>query len=395
MADAAVTDVKTNALETLLVQEGVADLANELEQKYQPDAAANKLTYLDALLEGTPATAGSSEMLRSSDAGFQAELFKQRPDIKAWWDRAKQDEGSGRTFDQWLADVIAIGQKLNAGEDHVYSTGSGGLFGDRTTYTHTAHPDKRSIHQELADYALKGIEKKTEGREATKGYLDIMDDVQERVQGYRKTALEGDISAVEELGPRAQAAYRQAQPELWELMDELGVDVKADLQQTGLKPADQSRLEDQIRGQYAKAGRSFSNREAQDIFQMTGMQEDQLKNSAYNRAFGLTDRHARYGLDPFQAILGRSGRVNDASAIAGGGMNTYQDQFDPFSPVTHGAYAANNQNIMNANIAEENRKSALLGAGLGFAGNILGAGIGAAGMIHSPAPTTNIYNPRV
>tara|TARA_R110002167_G_scaffold116193_11_gene291097 strand:- start:5845 stop:7062 length:1218 start_codon:yes stop_codon:yes gene_type:complete len=390
----AVVDPKSNAADAINIQKGLIGEINALEREYQPDAAANQLTYLDAFLEGTEATEGGTEMLRFNDAGFQAELFEQRPDIKAWWERAKQDEGGARTFDQWLGDVIAVGQKLNAGEDHVVTTGGDGFFNTKTTQTYTADPDKRSIHQELADYALQGLPKQSEGREATKGYLAIMADVQEQIQGYRKTALEADISAVEELGPRAMDAYRQAQPDLWDLMDDLGVDVKESLQQTGLKPADQSRLEDQVRGQYAKAGRSFSNREAQDVFQMTGMQEDQLKNSAYNRAFGLTDRHAKYGLDPFQAILGRSGRVNDASAMAGGAMSTYQDQFDPWAPAIHGSYAANAQNSMNASIAQGNNRSAIIGAGLGAFGSLVGAGLGAAGAYYGAGGGTPSYYPK-
>ena len=391
----AVVDPKSNASDAINIQKGFIEELNELERKYQPDAAANQLTYLDSFLEGTEATEGSTEMLRYNDAGFQAELFEQRPDIKAWWERSKQDEGGARTFDQWLGDVIKIGQDMDAGLSYDEKTRDKTHLKRAGYTTHTpGTADAPTVHQELSRYALQGIAKQTEGREATKGYLDVMDSVQERVQGYRKTALEGDISAVEELGPRAMDAFRGANPDLWDLMDDLGVDVKADLQQTGLKPADQSRLEDQVRGQYAKAGRSFSNREAQDVFQMTGMQEDQLKNSAYNRAFGLTDRHAKYGLDPFQAILGRSGRVNDASAMAGGAMSTYQDQFDPWAPAIHGSYAANAQNSMNASIAQGNNRASLIGAGLGFAGQIVGAGLGAAGAYYGAGGGTPSYYPK-
>ena len=106
---------------------------------------------------------------------------------------------------------------------------------------------------------------------------------------------------------------------------------------------------------------------------MTAAQEDAMKTSAVNRAFGTTDRLAKYGLDPFQAIIGRPGRLADASGIAAQGAAGYQNQFDPFNQQIAGGLAANRQNVLSTNIADYNAKMSLWGAGLSAFGDIAGA----------------------
>lgn len=340
-----VSDPRSNALDTLDIQEEVANRTYDLEDQFQGRAAGNKLEYLNAILQGTDATDASTKTIKFGDAGFQAELFKQRPDIKAWWERTKVAENSSRTFDQWFSEVIRLGQ---------------------------FEPETFKAHAEMSDLAMGGLTAQVEGREAQKGYLDILDDVQAKVQDYKRQGMEADIQAVEDLAPRAREAYQSAYPELNKLLGKLTDQSMQDVQDSGMSDLQRQRNADQVRSQYARMGRDFSNREAQDIFTMNAQAEDALKNSAYNRAFGVVDRQAKYSMDPFQAIVGRPGRVSDAQGIAGGGMNTYQDQFDPFSPATHSQWAANNQNIINTNIARQNQAAQILGAGLSFAGNIGG-----------------------
>ena len=385
--DPPVSDPKSNALDTLNIQEEAARLTYDLEDKYQGRAAGNKLEFINALLMGTEATDPATESLKFGDAGFQAELFKQRPDIKAWWERAKQDEGGTRTFDQWFGDVIQIGQELqkDGSYDDVRKWDGFGPIGGTKIDGYRAVDGEYNAHMDMADLALNGLTVETAGREAQKGYLDILDDVQAKVQGYRRQGMEADIQAVEELAPRARDAYRSAYPELNKLLGTLTDQSIQDVQDSGLSDLQRQRNADQVRSQYARMGRDFSNREAQDIFTMNAQAEDALKTSAYNRAFGVTDRQAKYGMDPFQAILGRSGRVADAQGITANAMSGYQNQFDPFSPATHSQWAANNQNIINQDIARVNANAALLGAGIGAFGNIAG-GVASSLPWSSPAP---------
>tara|TARA_Y100000593_G_scaffold11267_1_gene20063 strand:- start:4689 stop:5885 length:1197 start_codon:yes stop_codon:yes gene_type:complete len=372
--DPPVADPKSNALDTLNIQEEAARLVYDLEDEYQGRAAKNKLGFVNTLLMGTEATGPTTEALKFGDAGFQSELFKQRPDIKQWWDRTRAAEGNTRTFDEWFTDVVQIGQELekDGSYDHVRSWGGWGPTGGEKRTKYRAVEGEYNAHMDMADLALNGIAVVTPGTAAQKGYLNILDDVQAKVQDYRRKGMEADIAAVEDLAPRARDAYRSAYPELNKLLDTLTDQSIQDVQNSGMSDLQRQRNADQVRSQYARMGRDFSNREAQDIFTMNAQAEDALKTSAYNRAFGVTDRQAKYGMDPFSAILGRSGRVADAQGLAGGAMANYQNQFDPFSPATHSQWAANNQNIINADIARVNANASLLGAGLGAFGNLGG-----------------------
>jgi len=223
------------------------------------------------------------------------------------------------------------------------------------------------------------------GSEGTPGLLELYE--QDIMPGLARADVagldvtrEGDIAAVERLGPRATEAFRQANPEQAALMAELNRQAQSELAAgAALPPALSRELEQQVRGAQAARGMGYGMADVGQEALVKGLQAEQLQRRRQAFASQVVGLNAATSADPFMAILGKPGVGMGAAqgfAAQGQGMAP-QQVFNPESAYA-GSLAAGNYNAaLNASIASANARAGVASGAMQGLGSIIGGGLAA------------------
>jgi len=219
------------------------------------------------------------------------------------------------------------------------------------------------------------------GSQGTPGLLELYE--QDIMPGLARADVagldvsrEGDIAAVERLGPRATEAFRQANPEQAALMAELNRQAQSDLSAgAGLPPSLSRELDQFIRGAQSDRGMGYGMADLGQEALIKGMNAEQLQRNRRSFASQVVGLNAATSADPFMAILGKPGVGMGAAqgfAAQGQGM-VPQQSFNPESAYA-GSLAAGNYNAeLNANIASANARAAVASGAMKSMGSITSA----------------------
>lgn len=223
------------------------------------------------------------------------------------------------------------------------------------------------------------------GSEGTPGLLELYE--QDIMPGLARADVagldvtrEGDIAAVERLGPRATEAFRQANPEQAALMAELNRQAQSELAAgAALPPALSRELEQQVRGAQAARGMGYGMADVGQEALIKGLQAEQLQRRRQAFASQVVGLNAATSADPFMAILGKPGVGMGAAqgfAAQGQGMAP-QQVFNPESAYA-GSLAAGNYNAaLNASIASANARAGVAAGAMQGLGSIIGGKLAA------------------
>lgn len=223
------------------------------------------------------------------------------------------------------------------------------------------------------------------GSEGTPGLLELYE--QDIMPGLARADVagldvtrEGDIAAVERLGPRATEAFRQANPEQAALMAELNRQAQSELAAgAALPPALSRELEQQVRGAQAARGMGYGMADVGQESLVKGLQAEQLQRRRQAFASQVVGLNAATSADPFMAILGKPGVGMGAAqgfAAQGQGMAP-QQMFNPESAYA-GSLAAGNYNAaLNASIASANARAGVASGAMQGLGSIIGGKLAA------------------
>jgi len=218
------------------------------------------------------------------------------------------------------------------------------------------------------------------GSEGTPGLLELYE--QDIMPGLARADVagldvtrEGDIAAVERLGPRATEAFRQANPEQAALMAELNRQAQSELAAgAALPPALSREIQQQVRGAQAARGMGYGMADVGQEALVKGLQAEQLQRRRQAFASQVVGLNAATSADPFMAILGKPGVGMGAAqgfAAQGQGMAP-QQMFNPESAYA-GSLAAGNYNAqLNANIASANARAGVAAGAMQGIGSALG-----------------------
>ncbi len=223
------------------------------------------------------------------------------------------------------------------------------------------------------------------GSEGTPGLLELYE--QDIMPGLARADVagldvtrEGDIAAVERLGPRATEAFRQANPEQAALMAELNRQAQSELAAgAALPPALSREIQQQVRGAQAARGMGYGMADVGQEALVKGLQAEQLQRRRQAFASQVVGLNAATSADPFMAILGKPGVGMGAAqgfAAQGQGMAP-QQVFNPESAYA-GSLAAGNYNAaLNASIASANARAGVASGAMQGLGSIIGGGLAA------------------
>lgn len=218
------------------------------------------------------------------------------------------------------------------------------------------------------------------GSEGTPGLLELYE--QDIMPGLARADVagldvtrEGDIAAVERLGPRATEAFRQANPEQAALMAELNRQAQSELAAgAALPPALSREIQQQVRGAQAARGMGYGMADVGQEALIKGLQAEQLQRRRQAFASQVVGLNAATSADPFMAILGKPGVGMGAAqgfAAQGQGMAP-QQVFNPESAYA-GSLAAGNYNAaLNASIASANARAGVASGAMKGLGSIIG-----------------------
>tara|TARA_R100000995_G_C3477524_1_gene121828 strand:- start:480 stop:1292 length:813 start_codon:yes stop_codon:yes gene_type:complete len=187
---------------------------------------------------------------------------------------------------------------------------------------------------------------------------------------------EADISAVEDLGPRALAAMKNTDPQKAALLDSVMQDAQSGMDSGGaLTGMQQRQYAQNVRGAQAARGMGMGPSDA--LYEAAELQLGQERRQQQNRGNAmraLTMQQSLMG-DPFMQILGKSSGSSPMMAAqtaqAAGGMSPGQ-LFNPESGYAQSIYNNNAMGTLQARMANQANTMGLWGAGISAGGNVLG-----------------------
>ena len=265
--------------------------------------------------------------------------------------------------------------------------------------TNIATPEKRDYYKEISDTTraqvklapeLYRAEEQFRGKYAqldvdiakkiSPQLMDIYESVQPRLAAMDRQTLsaqrEADIGAIEELGPRAMAAMRAADPDKASLMDELNQQALSDLKLGGqLNAGEQRQLSQAARGAQAARGFGYGINDAaiESWAQLQGGTQRRRERQGFAQSMvGLSQQTQG---DPFMAILGRPSNLSPT--MAGGVLGQAQgfnpgQMFSPESQYAGDIYNQQWQGELAARTANAANQAAISGAMIGAVGSIGG-----------------------
>jgi len=190
---------------------------------------------------------------------------------------------------------------------------------------------------------------------------------------------EADISAVEDLGPRAAAAFRNMDPDQKRLMQLLNDQAYDQLNAGTSLTAGQGReVEQAARAAQLSRGLGYGVGDAAQEAMAKGYAGEELMRRRQGFAQSMVGMNQATAVDPFQAILGRPGQNPMQAQAVLGQAGTYNpgQVFNPESAYAGSLYETNYNADAAAKIASANNKAALIGAGIKAVGSIGGGMMG-------------------
>lgn len=210
--------------------------------------------------------------------------------------------------------------------------------------------------------------------ELTSIYGQIAPQLAQTEAQTRGIARAADITDIEKLGPRARAAIQQASPQAAQLADTLAAQAQSGLAAgSRLTPEQQRLAQQQARAGMAARGLAESPRGVVEEAVRQQMMGAGLQQQRQQQALqGIGAQQGVYG-DVFQQVLGRP---SQAFAMTPGAFGQAQGMgpgqlFNPESQYAADIYGGNVQRQLAARTASAANQTALIGAGIGAAGNML------------------------
>jgi hypothetical protein len=239
-------------------------------------------------------------------------------------------------------------------------------------------PDRFRAESEFspqyADLSVANLRRTLMGADGNPGLLATIEELAPRLQslqGNNETAQRArDIASVEELGPRAVAALRSADPAQAALIARLNAEAMGDLEAgTALTPAEAAQMEQQVRSSQASRGFGFSLPDAVLEAYTLGDRGRAVQNQRRAFATQVAGVNASTGQDPFMAVLGRpSAATSQAAGVLGQGQQQNAMSgpgiFNPESAYAGDVFNTNTNARAAANIASANANSAIIAGGL-------------------------------
>jgi hypothetical protein len=205
---------------------------------------------------------------------------------------------------------------------------------------------------------------------AQRGLLDILEnDLLPAERRITNADREDEISSVEQLGPRATMAFRNANPDQAALMEMLNQQARDELSQgTHLDPGLAREVAQSVRaGQSARGfGLGLSDLAQEGAF--TGMQAEALRRARQQFATGVVGLNQATSIDPFMAVLSRpSNALNASNAAVNQGFavgNSLGPQMFGSSVNANDVYDSNFNAANARNIAGQNASAATTSAAI-------------------------------
>jgi hypothetical protein len=192
------------------------------------------------------------------------------------------------------------------------------------------------------------------GSGGNKGLLDTyFQDIAPRSQAGELQAAQGqreaDISAVEQLGPRATAAMRAVNPQQTALLDAITQQSTQDVNSGyNLPPGLQSVVSQSARAGQAARGLGFGPSDAYSESLAQSDAANQWHGQNLDRGMRVAATNAATQTDPFLAILGRPASTPQAAMgllgsgqAAGAGSQSVYGRFDPTNAYAQDLYNTN------------------------------------------------------
>jgi hypothetical protein len=219
----------------------------------------------------------------------------------------------------------------------------------------------------------------TQGGQA--GVLDMLTRAQPQIDEMTRKSTEyqreGDVRDVEELGPRATAAFRDSAGTT-DILDKLKSSAEEGLSGDILNPRLRREFNQSVRQGQSARGKGYGIGDIAEESAFTAMQAQQLQQEDRRYAQSVVGTLQATSVDPFMAILGRPGQAMAAGAGAfgqAGNINAGAGPSGMFGMDSYfegvGDYNANAQNA--GNIAGYNAQQALYGGMIQAGGSLLGA----------------------
>jgi hypothetical protein len=219
----------------------------------------------------------------------------------------------------------------------------------------------------------------TQGGQA--GVLDMLTRAQPQIDEMTRKSTEyqreGDVRDVEELGPRATAAFRDSAGTT-DILDKLKSSAEEGLSGDILNPRLRREFSQSVRQGQSARGKGYGIGDIAEESAFTAMQAQQLQQEDRRYAQSVVGTLQATSVDPFMAILGRPGQAMAAGAGAfgqAGNINAGAGPSGMFGMDSYfegvGDYNANAQNA--GNIAGYNAQQALYGGMIQAGGSLLGA----------------------
>jgi hypothetical protein len=219
----------------------------------------------------------------------------------------------------------------------------------------------------------------TQGGQA--GVLDMLTRAQPQIDEMTRKSTEyqreGDVRDVEELGPRATAAFRDSAGTT-DILDKLKSSAEEGLSGDILNPRLRREFNQSVRQGQSARGKGYGIGDIAEESAFTAMQAQQLQQEDRRYAQSVVGTLQATSVDPFMAILGRPGQAMAAGAGAfgqAGNINAGAGPSGMFGMDSYfegvGDYNANAENA--GNIAGYNAQQALYGGMIQAGGSLLGA----------------------
>lgn len=216
------------------------------------------------------------------------------------------------------------------------------------------------------------------------GLMEQMGPTTRRESALATTAQRtADVGDVEQLGPRAIAAFKSANPELAGLLDEFSRQASSELAAgTTLTPELRREIQQSVRAGQAARGMGTGRSDVYEEAMASGSAGLALQDRRRQFAGNVAQMQSGIANIPFQQILGRpvvSLPMQQASTAQG--VQTAAaatPSFDPFSGYASDLYNTNYNAAWTDTISTKNNNAAIRGALIGAIGSIIGGAAGGA-----------------
>ena len=246
-------------------------------------------------------------------------------------------------------------------------------------------PDTYAARQKFdplfTDLQVQNVNRALLGNGVTPGLLQTVQQIQPELQKLSDASQSqqraADVKALQELGPAAVAALRNADPLQMALVNRLNAEATTGLDAgASLDPSLANMIGQRARVRSAALGFGFGLPDAVTESYAVGDRGQALRQARQQFALQTAGVNSATGADPALAILGRpSSAGGNAQSFLGAGQANAGGKgpdFNPFNSYASDLFNTNYNAQAAANIAGTNATAGIIGGGLGAAGNALG-----------------------